>query len=412
MIHGHGFKGMSWALSVAVIVPQLGLALVIPALPRIILDSGGAQGTADVVMTPYFVGYAISMLVSGVLADRYGARRVQMWGLGLFVVSSVLCAVAASSSLIASGRFLQGLGGASGTVLTRLVAQQRYPESRRMQILTTLSLAITLTPCLAPVAGGWLTEHAHWSVLFLVMAAAGTFSAVLFSAAVPADPPPPRAERLNIAEVARDYLANLRVPAYCGYAAAISLVSMSQVVFVSHSAHSLESAMGVSPATCGTLLATAALGSVCGTTAVRLVSRSYGNELLLRLASIGCFAGGLVMVAATLAAPAAPWGAVGPMIIVMAGVGATVPLCQAGLMNTSTVNSGNAAGLFFFLQLSTATLYSAVVGRWSCQSSHLLAVTIAVPCTVLVLGVWIGHRLILRKPNLPEHVAPIPSVND
>ena len=62
---------MSWVLSVAVVVPQLGLALVIPALPQIVQDVRGKEHTAHLVMTSYLAGYALSMLASGLLADRY-----------------------------------------------------------------------------------------------------------------------------------------------------------------------------------------------------------------------------------------------------------------------------------------------------------------------------------------------------
>jgi DHA1 family bicyclomycin/chloramphenicol resistance-like MFS transporter len=258
----------------------------------------------------------------------------------------------------------------------------------------------------APVAGGWLTEHTQWPVIFLLLAAVGAFAAVLFLAAVPEDQRPQKVQQLKANEIVRDYLANLREPSYRMYAAAISLVSMAQVVFISHSVGPLEGAMGISPATYGLLLGATAVGSVSGTTAVRHLSKRYSDELLLRLASVCCFAGGLLFVGATLAASTAPWAVVGPMIVVMVGVGATVPLCQAGLINTSKVHCGNASGLFFFLQLSTATLYSATVGRWSHQGSNLLAVTIAVPCVFLMLTVWTGHRLMRLQSNRSACVIP------
>src|SRR5262245_57059156 len=100
-----GLHAASGALTAAVIAPPLGLGLVAPAVAAIGASLSDPGKAVSVVVVPYLLGYAASVLSAGMLADRFGARRVQLWGLALFVVASLSCAVARASFVLAPGRF-------------------------------------------------------------------------------------------------------------------------------------------------------------------------------------------------------------------------------------------------------------------------------------------------------------------
>ena len=88
-----------------------------PALPGIAQELSSTAEAGSEVMALYLTGYALSVLAAGPLADRFGVRRVQSWGLGLFAAAAVGCAAAPSLPSLAAARFLQALGGGSATVL-------------------------------------------------------------------------------------------------------------------------------------------------------------------------------------------------------------------------------------------------------------------------------------------------------
>ncbi|MDK6260533.1 MFS transporter [Corynebacterium frankenforstense] len=170
----------AWILLLVVMVPQLGLTLANPSNTAIAGELGTSVAAVEATLTVYMVGYAVSMFVSGTLADRFDATRLQAVGLGLFAAGFVLAALAPTVAFLGFSRFLQALGGTSTTVLCRIIVQRRYPANRRISLLTSMSMVISLTPSLSPLVGGLAAQVLDWRALFLVLA-------VFAVALVPAD---------------------------------------------------------------------------------------------------------------------------------------------------------------------------------------------------------------------------------
>jgi DHA1 family bicyclomycin/chloramphenicol resistance-like MFS transporter len=219
------------------------------------------------------------------------------------------------------------------------------------------------------------------------MAGMGGIAAMLSQAGVPPDIldskkwEPPR-------KIIEDYVVSLRDRSYLMCAVAIGLGSMAHVVFISYSAFPLERDQAVRPSLFGIFLSITAVGYILGTTIARRLFKSRSISHLLTLASILCFAGSVLLVAATIAAPVQPLAIIAPMMIVMFGVGITIPVSQAGLLQSITSNGGNASGLFFFIQLTVATTYSLMVGQVPHMTASYLAASVAAPCTLFAAAMW------------------------
>lgn len=376
---GYNLK-LSTALILAVIVPQLGLNMLIPSLPLIANHFQSPVETAQFLITLYLAGYAFSILFSGFLADKFGARRVQIFGLGLFIIATILCLVTSSITLMIFLRFLQALGGGSATVLTRLIVQKEYPEENRMAILTTLTSAIALTPCLTPIVGGFLTEQMSWYGIFFVTALIGSIAALMFLMFVPETQLSDKKHPLSLNKIINDYRESLSNRSYLVYVTSISLVTMAQVIFLSYSAYLFQTTMGISPLIYGLFLAISAIGYVCGSMMVRHFSKKYSLARLLILGSVACCVGCILLIATAFIAPNSAYGIIIPMIIVMFGIGITIPVSQAGLLSTVSNNSGNSSSLFFFIQLMAGTCYGFLAGQWLHMDSISLAIIISFPC--------------------------------
>ncbi|WP_199931051.1 MFS transporter [Streptomyces sp. CB02923] len=374
------------------VIPQFGVTVVAPALPGMAALPSGGPGAVQLVVTLYLAGFAVSVLLAGMLVERWGVRRTQLWALGLFVVASVVCAVAPTLPVLVAGRFVQALGGCAATVLARLTVRHVYPEALRVRTLSTLMAAIAVTPCLTPVLGGRLTESTGWRGVFVLMAVLGAVAAVLFLVVVPSGAEPEGRRGVRVRTVLADYAVHLRDPSYraCWYA--ISLASMAHVVFVTYSAHALGVGIRLTPTAYGGLVAVTALGAVAGAFAVRGLSARWELTALLRRAAVVCALGGVLLAvvaaaAAGLGARHSPWPVVVPMMVVMAGVGAVLPASQAGMLHSVGRSPGNASGLFFCLQQLASTVYGSVAGLWPGMTASALAVCVAVPCVLVPLAV-------------------------
>ena len=146
--------GLALCLGALVFVPQLALAASVPALPAVGAAFGTGAGATSSSLVGYMAAYALCMLLTGTLADRYGARRVQLTGLALFSAASLLCLFAPVYPVFVAGRVLQALGGGTGTVVARLWVQHSLSEPDRLPMLTMLSTVIAVTPAASPPLAG------------------------------------------------------------------------------------------------------------------------------------------------------------------------------------------------------------------------------------------------------------------
>ncbi|MFI2199873.1 MFS transporter [Streptomyces sp. NPDC020192] len=141
----------------------------------------------------YTVVFAGLLLAGGVIADRWGARRVYAVALGLFAVLSVACALAPGAGALIAGRALLGAAGAGLVPASLALLIHLYPDpARRTRAIGSWSALAGLGAAAGPVLGGALVELGGWRLVFLVNPPLA-LAALLLARRLPA--PPVRAAR-------------------------------------------------------------------------------------------------------------------------------------------------------------------------------------------------------------------------
>jgi len=122
-----------------------------------------------------FMTYCLGSLYAGALGDRYGLRKVILYGLAIFVVGSLACTFAQNFTFVLIGRVLQGLGMAAPAVLGFVVIAERYAPEKQASLLGTLNGFVNISVAFAPVLGSWIALYAGWR---------GNFAALLVLALI------------------------------------------------------------------------------------------------------------------------------------------------------------------------------------------------------------------------------------
>nr|WP_308406999.1 MFS transporter [Streptomyces sp. AC555_RSS877] len=155
------------ALMLAMALAALDSTIVSTAVPQIVGDLGGFS-----VFSWLFSGYLLAVTVSlplyGKLSDTFGRKPVLIAGAVLFLLGSLLCAVAWNMGALIAFRIVQGLGGGAlqGTVQT--LAADLYPLKDRPKIQARLSTVWAVSAVAGPGVGGVLAAYADWRWIFLV----------------------------------------------------------------------------------------------------------------------------------------------------------------------------------------------------------------------------------------------------
>lgn len=116
----------------------------------------------------YLVSLAMFLPVSGWLGDRFGTKRIFIFALGLFTVSSVLCGFAESLYSLNVFRVLQGAGGGLLTPVGMAILFRTFTPEERPKVSRMLILPIAVAPALGPIIGGLFVDQLTWRWVFYI----------------------------------------------------------------------------------------------------------------------------------------------------------------------------------------------------------------------------------------------------
>ncbi|MBY6541246.1 MFS transporter [Rhodococcus sp. BP-349] len=166
-------------------------------LPEMGTDLGVSTGSAASTLSAYLFPFALAMLVSGTLGARWGRVRTVRLAYLLYVVSSLLCAVAPTLDLLLGARALQGIGNSFTTPLLLASLAAVTPRERLGRVLGTFGALQAAGQTSAPLVGGLAAEF-DWRYAFVVLAVvAAILGLVGLPAATPPSTPGCRPERLR-----------------------------------------------------------------------------------------------------------------------------------------------------------------------------------------------------------------------
>jgi len=157
------------AVCVATFMLLLDITVVNTALPAIQADLGGSFTDLQWVIDAYALSLAALVLTAGSLADRLGRRRVFAFGLVVFAIASLLCALAPDPTFLNLARGLQGIGGAVMFAVSLALVAQEFPSgAERGMAMGIYGATIGIAVAIGPLVGGLLTDGLGWESVFLI----------------------------------------------------------------------------------------------------------------------------------------------------------------------------------------------------------------------------------------------------
>ncbi|WP_226911357.1 MFS transporter [Gallaecimonas mangrovi] len=154
-------------------VGQMSQTLFVPGQGGIAQSFGISPGLTQGIMAAYLAMYGLSQFFYGPLSDSLGRRPIILAGLVLFLAGSLLAWHAASFASLLAGALIQGLGAGVAGVMVRTVPRDCYQGAALTRVNSLLSMALILSPMLAPVLGGVLVSSFDWRACYLFLLGLG-----------------------------------------------------------------------------------------------------------------------------------------------------------------------------------------------------------------------------------------------
>lgn len=339
---------------------EVATGLIVPAMPALGEIYNKTPGTVQLTIGAFAVMFAVGQLFFGPFSDRRGRRTALLIGAVLTLIGSAMAATADGFWMIIAGRAIQGLGAASGYVVSRAIVRDIYGAEGAAKAMALLFALMAGSFLAAPLVGGILLDLASWRAVYVFASAAALIwlASTLFimretGTAAPASETQP----IHIV-----YLGLFRHRGFLAFMLSHSVGYAGLYCFVAGAPYFFIESLGLKPSSYGVIAAIVVAGFLVGSTAARYAIPLWGMKRVIP-ASLAIMLGAAAILVVL--------GLVGwlpvPVIVILGfaywfGGGFLAPNTAAGVMMSHPTAAGAAAAVLGFVQMCAAGAVAVVQG--------------------------------------------------
>jgi DHA1 family bicyclomycin/chloramphenicol resistance-like MFS transporter len=378
---------------------SLTMSIYTPVMPSVGADLGAGSDSVKLTLTTYMLGFAIGQLFYGPLSDRYGRRPVLLVGVSFFIATTLACSLAPSIGSLIGLRVLQGLGAASGAVLSRALTRDAYSAHEMPVVMSWISLGMNISPSIGPTLGGFLGEWLSWRATFWFVGGFGLVLLLVSSLGLK-ETNRHRSAEVDLGSLLRGSGEMLRDRHFLGYVLTLGFAMAINFGMLAGAPFILQDRLGFSPQEFGLISLLSIGGFTAGTfTNNRLVGRVAATAIMSVAGWFHVFAL-VVMGTLSLSGVVAWWAIIGPHMVLSFGSGMIMPNSNAGAPGLFPRLAGTAASWVGLAQMGMGALGTIAVAVLTLIGSRYVAMPLVIALMPFALLTVLSARL-LRTPRAP-----------
>ena len=378
----------------------LSIDMYLPALPAISHDLVASESLIQLTLTACLIGLALGQLLSGPLSDSLGRRRPLLVGVAIYVLASLLCALAPTAWILVLLRLVQGLAGAAGIVIARAIVRDMYSGVPAARYFSRLILVMGVAPILAPVLGGQILRFGSWHGIFVVLAIVTGLLFVGALAWLPETLPAHLRSAGSLGNTGRTFRKLGSDIRFVGFAVSAGLAFGAMFAYIAGSPFVLQAIYRISPQTFAIIFGLNALGFVIASQVNgSLVSRIAPSRLLTGGLIVESIAGLAVLAVITVGGLGLPLLLL-PLFVMVSSIGFVVPNATALALSRHPEAAGTGSALLGVIQSGIAAFGAPIVG--------IAGITSALPMgTVIAVAACGAIAVYLVTSRRPDRLSPV-----
>ncbi|WP_212112896.1 multidrug effflux MFS transporter [Bartonella queenslandensis] len=329
----------------------------------------------------FLFALALGQLIYGPLSDNFGRKKTLLFGLflWLFTTIGVIYTVHIQAFLVL--RFLQGLGACAGLVLSRAIVNDLLDKKAAGKLYLIVFPFIGMSPALAPFIGGMLIQAFHWQATFIFLSFFIFLTILLCCFVLTETLPPQKRQHFSPVGFMKGYWGVLKNKQFIFYALIPCFSYAAYFAYIVESPFLLTT-LGLSPIHISYSYIGVSLPYILGNFLARWFFERESMEKTVGRGYIIFVIGGVLF---ALQMYLSPWPLVTSFMAIAVltfGNGFLLPLGTALAISSHPKAAGAASGVMGSLQLGSAALSAAVIGKISGHSPRAMATLLAVCCMI------------------------------
>jgi DHA1 family bicyclomycin/chloramphenicol resistance-like MFS transporter len=379
---------------------------IFPAFPAIERDFAIGAVAMQQTISVYLIAYALMSVFHGPLSDARGRKPVILWGVVVFGLASIGCALAVDLPQLLAFRALQGMSAGAGLIVGRAIIRDCLDGDDAQRLMSHITMIFGVAPAVAPVVGGWILGWSDWRSIFWLLTAFALALLAMTAAWLPETHPPAARSPLNLRTLWHGNRAILGNRHFLLLAFAGSFNFGALFLYIASAPAFVMELMGLNEQQFGWFFIPMISGMMFG---AFLSGRVAGRLTGAQSAGLGFVLCALAMVinlgyTLLVDAPRVPW-AVLPMSLNAIGIALVFPILTLAILDLYPRQRGAASSMQAFVGLSFNAVLAGLLSPWAAQSTLRLSLVAAGFCAVAWTLWRVYRRLVKREPGAPREGA-------
>jgi DHA1 family bicyclomycin/chloramphenicol resistance-like MFS transporter len=368
----------------------------LPAFPDIAKGLNTTIAKVMLSLSSFFIGISAGQLLYGPLLERFGRKKPLYFGLTVYLLASIGCAMATSVNALIVFRLLQALGGCAGMVTARAMVRDLFEVKENAKVFSMLMLVVAVSPIIAPTLGGYITAVLGWRYVFAMLIIVALIILVGIYILLPESKKPDPNYSLMPRSIISSFLGIIRHPQFYTYSLTGAISSAGLYAYISGSPHVFMEIFKVSEQQYGWIFALIAMGLIGAAQINTVLLKNYKSEQIIKMALSCQSVIGIILAVVTYSG----WGDLFVTIFLI-----FIFLCCQGFIfpNSSALslapfghNAGNASALLGAIQMFIGAGVSAMVSFLQYYTSPMTGVMAC--CAISALTVFsMGRKIIVQQ---------------
>lgn len=359
------FFGTALILGLVSAIGPFAIDMYLPALPTIGRSLQASPGAVQASLTAFFVALGVCQLFYGPLSDIIGRKTPIYFGLAVFGLGSIGCALAPNIHLLILFRVVEAVGACAGSVVPRAIVRDLHTGADATRLMSLLILVFSVSPILAPLVGSFVIALAGWRAVFWVVTGAAALGVVLTATQLSETRPAAARAQSSWFGALQGYRLLLKDRRFMGLVIAGAFGISSFFIYLANSSFVLIGHYGLSPSAYSLFFALNAAAFIGAAQLNGWLTGRYGLAAVIRVAVTG-FALAMLALAIAMSLGNDRLDVMAALLFVAYGfLGMVVPTASVLALEQHGAIAGTASALMGAVQMIVGASVMAAAGAFA-----------------------------------------------